>query len=277
MEKNSQIKTRQMPFMKQIAKFSSRQYFPLYGILRLGGFHTEMSFLGCIRHLMASSGLQEMLELIYAPNAVVHMLSGKAIIAQAIHAHFIVDAALNALMLKSVFNAPLPDKSDGNENEDPDMAEIAARPPDEQSADVGKNLDLDEACTLYMKLMPGEICAEEVCMSDVLKRIKDSLQKHSETRTSALWVQYMNIIDILRKYIRGERTGNWALHLQAMQDMLPYMAASGHNLYTKSVRVYLQEMSNLKAEHPDVQQCFDEGFHVIRRSNRLWAGLSSAL
>ena len=32
MEKNSQIKTRQMPFMKQIAKFSSRQYFPLYGI-----------------------------------------------------------------------------------------------------------------------------------------------------------------------------------------------------------------------------------------------------
>ena len=32
MEKNSQIKTRQMPFMKQIAKFSSRQYFLLYGI-----------------------------------------------------------------------------------------------------------------------------------------------------------------------------------------------------------------------------------------------------
>ena len=54
---------------------------------------------------MASSGLQEMLELIYAPNAVVHMLSGKAI-APAIRVHFIVDVALNALMLKSVFNAP---------------------------------------------------------------------------------------------------------------------------------------------------------------------------
>ena len=105
-------------------------------------------------------------------------------------------------------------------------------------------------------------------MSDVLKRIKESLQKHSESmkmssRTSARWVQYMNIIDILRKYIRGEWIGNWALHLQAMQDMLPYKAASGHNLYTKSVRVYLQEMSNLKAEHPDVQQRFNEGFHVI--------------
>ena len=36
MEKNSQIKTRQMPFMKQIAKFSSCQYFPLYDIMYLG-------------------------------------------------------------------------------------------------------------------------------------------------------------------------------------------------------------------------------------------------
>ena len=83
-------------------------------ILCLGGFHIEMCFFRFIGHLMASSGLQEMLELIHAPNTVVHMLSGKAIvhmlsgkaIVQAVCAHFIVDAALNALMLKSVFKAP---------------------------------------------------------------------------------------------------------------------------------------------------------------------------
>ena len=33
-------------------------------VLRLGGFHAEMSFLGCIGHVMSSSGLQELLELI---------------------------------------------------------------------------------------------------------------------------------------------------------------------------------------------------------------------
>ncbi len=37
----------------------------------------------------------------------------------------------------------------------------------------------------------------------------------------------------------------------------------------------LQEMSNSKAQHPDVQQRFDEGFRVIQRSSHLWAGLSS--
>jgi hypothetical protein len=62
------------------------------------------------------------------------------------------------------------------------------------------------------------------------------------------------MMNILRRYIRAERTG----HLQAIQDMLPYMAASGHNNYTKSATLYLQEMSNLKAQHPGVQQRFDQ-------------------
>ena len=39
-------------------------------VLRLGGFHTEMSFIGSIGHLMAGSGLQELLETIYANSAV---------------------------------------------------------------------------------------------------------------------------------------------------------------------------------------------------------------
>ena len=35
-------------------------------VLRLGGFHLQMSFLGSIGHLMAGSGLQELLETLYA-------------------------------------------------------------------------------------------------------------------------------------------------------------------------------------------------------------------
>ena len=176
-------------------------------VLRLGGFHTEMSFLGSIGHLMDSSGLQEMLESIYAPNAVVHMLSGKAI-ARAVRGHFIIDAALNALMLHSGFNAPLPCQPMSYSSDNEAYAEAPT-----------KNQDVDEALKLYEKLMAGEISAKEVCSSNALERIKDSLKNHSESakkasRTSALWVQYMHMIDILHKFIRAERTGNWELHLQ---------------------------------------------------------------
>ena len=36
-------------------------------------------------------------------------------------------------------------------------------------------------------------------------------------------------------------------------------------------------MTDLNAEHPDVQQRFDDGFHAIRRSDRQWTGHSSDL
>ena len=155
-------------------------------VLRLGGFHTEMNFLGCIEHLMDSSGLQEMLESIYAPNAVIHMLSWKAIV-RAIHAHFIVDAALNASILRRVLNATLPcqlETPDSNDDNDPDIAE---------SADLSDSQYLDEARTFYEKLISDNIRAEEAQSFDTLDKIKGSLNKNIESlrkssRTSALWV-----------------------------------------------------------------------------------------
>ena len=41
-------------------------------VLRLGDLHIQMSFLGCIGYLMAGSGLQDVLELVYAKDAVGH-------------------------------------------------------------------------------------------------------------------------------------------------------------------------------------------------------------
>ncbi|WAR04124.1 hypothetical protein MAR_019493 [Mya arenaria] len=59
--------------------------------------------------------------------------------------------------------------------------------------------------------------------------------------------------------------------------MLPYFAASGHNLYLKSTHIYLQSMLRLPETNPDVYEAFISGKHVIRRSDRYWAGLSTDL
>lgn len=87
----------------------------------------------------------------------------------------------------------------------------------------------------------------------------------------------MDMLDILRKYIRAELTGNWELQLQAIKEMLPYLAAPGHNPYVKYARLFMQRMTNLKTQHPSVQKRFEEVFHVARRSDCLWAGLASDL
>ena len=85
------------------------------------------------------------------------------------------------------------------------------------------------------------------------------------------------MIDILKKFLNAERLGNWDLHLEATSKMLPYYAATGHNLYLKSANLYLDKMLRLPEEHPDVYQQFKEGLHVVKRSDRQWGGLSSDL
>ena len=66
-----------------------------------------MSFLGSIGHIMAGSGLQELLELVCAQNAAGHILSGKAI-SRAVRGHLLVDSAPNALPTAEAFGVRLP-------------------------------------------------------------------------------------------------------------------------------------------------------------------------
>ena len=66
-----------------------------------------MSFLGSIGHLMAGSGLKDLLDLIYAPNAVEYMLSGKAV-SRAVRGHLVIDAALNAPWYSAALGVQLP-------------------------------------------------------------------------------------------------------------------------------------------------------------------------
>jgi len=92
-------------------------------------------------------------------------------------------------------------------------------------------------------------------LKDVLGEITDKLnaEKKSmkERRTAKLWLQYIEMIGILRMLIKAERNGDWKLHLQAVQEMLPYFAAAGHNLYAKSTYIYLQKMQQLPGSHPE--------------------------
>lgn len=130
-------------------------------------------------------------------------------------------------------------------------------------------------------MLDGDEVEEAACLDAVVRisakfdKIKESL---SNCRTAQLWFQYIHMVRILCNFIKAERTGKWSLHLSTIKEMLQYLVASGHNLYTKSAYVYLQKMSNLKRNHPIVYNQFQSGHHVIRRSDRhWWSGLTTDL
>lgn len=222
-------------------------------VLMLGGFHMQMSFLGSIGHLMMGTGLQECLETVYAPNSVIHMLSGKSI-QRAIRGHFLVDTALNALITKKGETI---------------------------SPEFNWSSKLEEAADLYDHLVSLDITSKDIhsniLLSSILTKFIEIKTKLEEHRTASVWCQYMEMVDLLKNFIRSERTGNWKLHLATIRKMIPYFAAAGHNNYVKCAYIYLQTMEQLVNSHPDVYEHFSKGHHVVRRSDRFWAGLSCDL
>ena len=67
-------------------------------VLNLGAFHTDLSFLGSIGNIMKSSGLKQLLSLVYLDSTVNHMLCGKGYY-KAMRFFFLVDAELNIFII----------------------------------------------------------------------------------------------------------------------------------------------------------------------------------
>ena len=148
-------------------------------VCRLGGFHLIMSFLGSIGKLMEKSGIEEALENIYGPNAVIHMLNGKAY-SRSIRGHFLLQSALTVSLLTMFL-------TDGNKSKFPDF-QI-----DEKLVLPEEFEHIDEHDLKYLKENIGE--SENEGVESLMKKIENNfqiltsaLQKHS--RSAKLWRVY---------------------------------------------------------------------------------------
>ena len=199
-------------------------------LLWLGGFHTLMSFLGSIGHVMSGSGIDEVLEQVFATNVVPHILSGKAF-ARAVRGHMLIHSALLRIVLEQVIDLQLISHED--------LLTLS-------------NFSDGDEMDLYSCL--------EAKVNSAFSQWKESF---TDYKTAQYWIQYMQYIAVVKSYIRAERTGNWPLHLSCVKDMLNLFAATGHIHYTKSARLYLQQMLDLQINHPEVHNSFVEsGYHA---------------
>ena len=238
---------------------------------------------------MSGSGLHVLLEIISANNAVTHMLTGKAV-QREFRGLILVDPALSANLVSDEFNVKAPciaPAQDITEMEDESSTALPDRIVHEaestRSGDTGETTptDLEAVGNLFDEVLTGKVTVEEACMSQELTRRIERLDVKKQyiqaSGTAKLWLHFMKMMDILRMFLEGERMGIWALHIQAMYDMMSYLAASRHNLYTKCIHVYLQQMHKLHETHPAVSIHFDQGLHVVCRSDRFCVGLSRDL
>ena len=229
-------------------------------LCRLGPFHMLMSFLGSIGKLMTGSGLVEALQVCYGTNTISHMLSGKAF-KRAVRGHFMMDAALKVMLFQRLMSPA--GQSD---------SECMLQPDDIQSLH-----------TVYSDVVDHRMDVHNLSQCEVLVKLRQVLMDQERSlaersRTAKLWLQYCRYIDLLKAFIRAERLGDWNLHLTCVAQMLNLYAAAGHWNYAKSARLYLQLMLDLPETSPWLHGKFaNEGLHSVRRSDRVWAGLSTDL
>ena len=188
----------------------------------------------------------------YGSNAVQHIMTGKSV-QRAFRGHLLIDRCVNHLIVSNILE------------DDPRFQSLIERAEDLYTSMLGNvksRVDVEESDTLTK-------------MNEKIDQKKEELSNRS--KTSKLWINYQKMLQLARTLIRTDRTGSWDMHLSALMECLPVFSAAGHYNNLKSSNHYLQNMSQLQSSHPDVHAKFTAGFHVIRRSNQFWAGLSSDL
>ncbi|KYN21448.1 hypothetical protein ALC57_06174 [Trachymyrmex cornetzi] len=204
-------------------------------IVRLGGFHMLMSFLGCIGKIMAGSGLKELLCEVYAEGTVKHILTGHAY-ARAVRAHTLIQLALAQFVFDEI-------KSKNSK-----FLEI---------------FELDEISDMFFNSTEPE--SSNILNSEVLNDIdylfEEQMQKiQRRSKTAELWVLYFRMVSILKDFIAAEKSGDWMSHLRNVELMIPFFHSAGHMSYAKSAQLYLQDMHELERHMDSLEyKTFTEG------------------
>ncbi|CAH1118147.1 unnamed protein product [Phaedon cochleariae] len=215
-------------------------------IVRLGGFHLLMSFMGCIGVIMAGSGLRDLLSIIFAENSLDKILSGHAY-ARAVRAHMLVHMVLSFYIFQEI------EFTDGEK-------------------------EVMEELLLFENRPSVLTCHENKIYKHVMIKFNKALHTIAgRGPTAKLWTQYFYMVTIMKQFIEAERMGNWLLHLDTIKKMLPYFHSAGHFQYAKSAHLYLQEMLTLEEQMDptEFKKFTTEGFFTIRRSDKFWCGVWS--
>ena len=165
-------------------------------VLRLGEFHTTMSFLSVIGKRFAHSGLEDILieAGVIAPGSVKTMMTGH-MYNRAVRCHKLMYEALGRMQMDQFL-----------ESHNVDLSFY-----DKESA----TLDKEKLASIHEQFQKYR-----------------ELQSQQSSLYS-FWCSYMKMVEILLNFIRATRTADWCLHLASLKMMLPWFFAYDRTNYAR--------------------------------------------
>nr|CAH7764460.1 unnamed protein product [Callosobruchus chinensis] len=218
-------------------------------VVRLGGFHLLLSYLGAIGHIMEGSGLEDLWATVYAGESVKKLMTGHAF-SRSVRAHILTFTAIGVIICERI---------EGLSYKTKDFIQTITTKWAENAFTIDN-------------------CNADGALQQATSEFILQLEKFEKMgATSKLWAQYMKMVIIALQFIESERLGNWVMYLQAMEKMLPILHAAGHFGYAKGLQIFLQDMAKLKAtmNYDEYTNFTEKGYFTIRRSNKPFCGIWS--
>ena len=82
------------------------------------------------------------------------------------------------------------------------------------------------------------------------------------------WEGFIEIVSILKALIAADREGDWQMHLQAMQNLLPVFRECDNVNYLRCASWYVEKMKKLPQGHPEIYEKFMQVHFVVKQNNR---------
>jgi len=234
-------------------------------VLRLGGFHTALTFMAVIGKVYDGSGLKDLLieSEVLGRSTVENVFKGKSY-NRCVRGHKLIMEALERLRWAAFCQWKMQSEIsiDGQET----LIKVL-----KTCHDAFTKKDAEEICKEHEQLMSS--------LSGLSKAMENfRITGIEESKTFEFWDHYTNMVKILLRFIRAERDGDWTLHLASMTEMLPYFFAFDRMNYARWGSVYLADMQLLPESAPAVHEEFKKGNFTVSRSknkfSQLWTDMA---
>ena len=92
-------------------------------------------------------------------------------------------------------------------------------------------------------------------------------ERKAESKTFFYWVRFIEMVRLAHDLVRADREGDWHLHLQLVEAVLPYFTVFDSINYLRWCSLYLEDMKKLPGNAPVVHDNFMAGRFVVKRSS----------
>ncbi|XP_028411727.1 uncharacterized protein LOC114534480 [Dendronephthya gigantea] len=220
-------------------------------VIRLGDFHTVMSFCSGISKIFKDAGLQDIMieSEVVAPGSLKGVLTGKHY-NRSIRAHKIIFEAMERLRLQAFEKSLTTTEKVLLES-------------------INRIMEDDPERDNFLDISSGNNVTEAKMMYDLFVQ-----KRCEENPLFSFWSHYIEMVQLLLLYIRATRTTDWSLHLSSLKSMIPWFFATDRVNYSRYASCYWLEMMCLEITHPYVAVNISQNWTVQRQENYSFSSIA---